>query len=372
MLKRLRLTNFGPFAHADLRLGALTVLVGPNNSGKTTLLRALQTFRLATEEGAQSLARPRIGSGGAWSLEADFTGDVTVTLVGPARGYLAKPQMRLGEIVFGEGEGATQALREHGFQSRDTGVFGLLRDRSPTLENPSPEIEAMRKAVSDMRSIRAVALDPGLSRLDSPVSDNWTDWMDRGATEGLPSALASLVADDPAAGAVILAEFTRVFPEFRTYSSSLVAVTGETRSHYRLSFWTRSGAQLSADEVSDGVILHLALLALVHAPRPPSMLLIEEPEAGIHPARLVDLCTILRAFAERTGCQVVLTTHMPYLLDAVQPEEAWFCRRGTDGNATVSCFADLEDLDRELRVRSLGEVWSALGEETLFSRITSP
>jgi len=123
------------------------------------------------------------------------------------------------------------------------------------------------------------------------------------------------------------------------------------------------------DEVSDGVILHLALLALVHGPQPPSMLLLEDPESGVHPARLVALCNTLRDWATRTGCQVVLTTHMPYLLDAVQPDEAWFCRRGADGIATVSCFADLADLDRQLRVRSLGEVWSALGEETLFSRM---
>lgn len=64
MLTGLSLKNVGPFAEANLALGPMSVIVGPNNSGKTTLLRALAC--LAHKQGEQpwsgtSIA-PRIGA----------------------------------------------------------------------------------------------------------------------------------------------------------------------------------------------------------------------------------------------------------------------------------------------------------------------
>ena len=54
-------------------------------------------------------------------------------------------------------------------------------------------------------------------------------------------------------------------------------------------------ATISAEVASEGVILFLAYLALVNADEPPSMLLIEEPENGVHPRQLERIADTSRA-----------------------------------------------------------------------------
>lgn len=72
------------------------------------------------------------------------------------------------------------------------------------------------------------------------------------------------------------------------------------------------GSVIPAAQLSDGVLLVLAYLAILHSPAPPRVLLIEEPENGIHPQRLRQVLDILRSLVEnQRHTQVLLTTHSP-------------------------------------------------------------
>ncbi len=66
-------------------------------------------------------------------------------------------------------------------------------------------------------------------------------------------------------------------------------------------------------EMSDGTVRMLCWAVVLHSPRPHSLLVIEEPELGIHPAWMPILADWIKRAAQKT--QVIVTTHSPDLLD---------------------------------------------------------
>lgn len=124
---------------------------------------------------------------------------------------------------------------------------------------------------------------------------------------------------------------------------------------------------LSAGSVSDGYLIILAYLALLHTPQPPPMLLIEEPENGIHPKRLAEIVKMLRSLTEREdGPQILLTTHSPYLIDCFKPEEVSLCTKEADGTVATRNLSESEVVRQESGVFTLGEIWSGEDAESLF------
>jgi predicted ATPase len=72
---------------------------------------------------------------------------------------------------------------------------------------------------------------------------------------------------------------------------------------------------LNAAELSDGTLRYLALLAALHSPRPPELLVLNEPETSLHPRVLVPLARQIAAAAKRT--QMIVVTHAGPLVDAI-------------------------------------------------------
>ena len=66
-------------------------------------------------------------------------------------------------------------------------------------------------------------------------------------------------------------------------------------------------------EMSDGTVRMLCWAVILHSPKPPTLLVIEEPELGIHPAWMPILADWIKRAAKRT--QLIVTTHSPDLLD---------------------------------------------------------
>jgi predicted ATPase len=123
---------------------------------------------------------------------------------------------------------------------------------------------------------------------------------------------------------------------------------------------------IPAAQVSDGVLLVLAYLTVLHLPEPPRLLLLEEPENGIHPKRLNDVLLILRdLIGEQSRTQVILTTHSPYVLDLFKPEEVTLCQKEADGSVSVHRLSESETVERLRDVFSLGEIWTSEGDAAL-------
>ncbi len=97
-----------------------------------------------------------------------------------------------------------------------------------------------------------------------------------------------------------------------------------------------------AQQMSDGTLKVFAYLLLLEDPSPPPFLCIEEPENGLYHKLLETLADEFRdhATGRRGGSQVFITTHQPYFVDALEPEEVWILEKGQDGFATVRRAGD--------------------------------
>nr|WP_294547497.1 AAA family ATPase [uncultured Rhodopila sp.] len=99
-----------------------------------------------------------------------------------------------------------------------------------------------------------------------------------------------------------------------------------------------------AQQMSDGTLKLFAYMLLLEDPEPPPLICIEEPENGLYPKLLEVLAKEFRAHA--TGAdnatQIIVTTHQPYFVDALSPEEVWILEKGADGFSTIRRASDSE------------------------------
>ena len=113
-------------------------------------------------------------------------------------------------------------------------------------------------------------------------------------------------------------------------------------------------------------MLVLAYLTIFHLPEPPRVLLIEEPENGVHPKRLEEVLKILRRLVEeQEHTQVLMTTHSPYVVDLFKPEEVTLCLRDDDGAVSVHRLSESETVRQQMKVFTLGEIWTSEGDAAL-------
>jgi predicted ATPase len=144
-------------------------------------------------------------------------------------------------------------------------------------------------------------------------------------------------------------------------------------SSRRLDLVLEDGFRLPADLASGGVRLMIFFIALTFHPDPPKLILLEEPEMGVHPRRLGEILSLLREITQGTHgghpAQIVLTTHSPYLLDHIDLDEdqVLVFRRNEDGSRSAEPV-DRERLSLFLDEFLLGEVWYNQGEEGLIRR----
>ena len=115
-----------------------------------------------------------------------------------------------------------------------------------------------------------------------------------------------------------------------------------------------------AQQMSDGTLKVFAYLLLLEDPSPPPFLCVEEPENGLY-HKLLE--TLVREFREHaTGrkgsSQIFVTTHQPYFVDALRPEEVWVLEKSSDGFSTIR-QASKDPLINNLVAEglSLGGLW---------------
>ena len=104
------------------------------------------------------------------------------------------------------------------------------------------------------------------------------------------------------------------------------------------------GDPFFAQQMSDGTLKVFAYLLLLEDPDPPPFICIEEPENGLYHKLLEVLAQEFRSHAtgKRNAPQIFVTTHQPYFVDALAPEEVWILEKGTDGYSTVRRVSEFE------------------------------
>jgi predicted ATPase len=93
---------------------------------------------------------------------------------------------------------------------------------------------------------------------------------------------------------------------------------------------------LKATELSDGTLRYLLWVAALLTPRPPGLLVLNEPETSLHPDLLPALARLIARAADRS--QVFVVSHAAGLIDALQrqPECHSICLDKTFGETTIA------------------------------------
>jgi predicted ATPase len=107
---------------------------------------------------------------------------------------------------------------------------------------------------------------------------------------------------------------------------------------------------------SDGTLKMLAYLTVLYDPDPPQLIGIEEPENQLHPRLLPELAGECRAASARS--QLMVTTHSPFLIDALKPEEVWVLYRDEEGYTKAKRTADMQGVKEFINNgATLGNLW---------------
>ncbi|MCP4699742.1 MAG: AAA family ATPase [Gammaproteobacteria bacterium] len=113
-------------------------------------------------------------------------------------------------------------------------------------------------------------------------------------------------------------------------------------------------------QMSDGTLKVFAYLILLEDPTPPPFICIEEPENGLYHKLLETLAAEFRTHAtgRKDAPQLFITTHQPYFVDALSPEETWILEKGPDGFSSVRRASDDETVNAMVREGlPLGGLW---------------
>lgn len=107
---------------------------------------------------------------------------------------------------------------------------------------------------------------------------------------------------------------------------------------------------------SDGTLKLLAYLTVLFDPNPPQLVGIEEPENHLHPRLLPQLAEECRSASANT--QLMVTTHSPFFVDSLKPEELWVLYRDEKGFTQAKRTADMQGIKQFIENGALlGSLW---------------
>jgi predicted ATPase len=362
--------SFGPEA-VTIPLTALNVLIGPNGSGKSNLVEALALLRAAPRD----LSLPiRQGGGvkdwlwhegvveaGAGCLEVVFTagqvafGAVRYRLVfwGPG-GSLSVLDERVenesleAQVYFGYENG--RAILDSQHERREIQLADLDPTQSILSQRRDPEAYPELTWLGDLlRRIlifRNWQFGPDSAVRRSCRADVRTDALSE-SFDNLPARLMVLMGR-PAVKRRLIELLRELAPGF---DDLVVVPEGGTLQLYL----TEGNRSVPAHRLSDGTLRYLCLLAILLDPDPAPLVVIEEPELGLHPDVLPTLRDLMVEASEKM--QLLVTTHSTQMVDAMTDyaDSVLVCEK--KGGPTVVTRLTQEEVDRWREHGSLGSLW---------------
>lgn len=146
-----------------------------------------------------------------------------------------------------------------------------------------------------------------------------------------------------------------IMPQFHDFILSPIPANKE----YIKLDWQMQGKdyRFGPHQISDGTLRFMALATLLLQPKEllPSVIVLDEPELGLHPAAIATLAGMMRVAAEES--QLIIATQSQRLVDEFMPEEIVITERDEPNNCTTFKRLDSEKLAEWLERYSLSELW---------------
>ncbi|GAA4422611.1 AAA family ATPase [Georgenia halophila] len=348
MLSTVAVRGYRSLRDVVIPLGALTVVTGSNGSGKSNLYRALRLLAATAREGAPAAlalegglssalwAGPEQGGGGEGTVrrrpvrvELGFTGEDTgyaVALGLPQRPdptdriamlFARDPEVKEESVWAGQLPRPASMLTERrGPHVRTRGdgwetLTASARPHESMLEagadpERAPELVRLREELRSWRLYDHLRTDPGAPARAPRPGSRTSALADDGAD--LAAALATIM--DMGRSAELQDAVEHAFP-----GSRLDVAAGDGLFEVLLH---QPGLlrPLRAAELSDGTLRYLMVTAALLTPRPPQLIVLNEPEQSMHVSLLPALARMTARAAR--GAQVMVVTHSTELSEELE------------------------------------------------------
>lgn len=154
-------------------------------------------------------------------------------------------------------------------------------------------------------------------------------------------------------------QLSKVVPSIRDVKIRL------NNGNFELLMDTIAATDIPTSFISDGTLFTLGLLtALNQVEGSHALLLVDDIDQGLHPLAQKELVGLLQGILENNpDLQIIATTHSPYLLACMQPQEVLCMHLGEDGLSRMAPLTDHPDFERWKDEMNPGEFWSLFGDE---------
>ncbi|MEM3566283.1 MAG: ATP-binding protein [Candidatus Bathyarchaeia archaeon] len=361
MFTGLCIQNFLSLKNVDIELGKVNVLIGPNASGKSNIARALQLIARHAREGVPALD----GYKSLKDLSFNFSPTIDIWIAlemlieRTNYGYtLQLTNVRYNEqvlkgneviISYGGGreaiiKGIKRYIHEAIVEGKES-YYGLTF-KSILTNLPLGTEREIHHLASSLRNISVHSFSPDRLRLMNSVSEQPSLDYHGG---NLARHLLYLYTERRKDFGRIEETLKGMIPEIEEVIPHIEGTNVE--------IWVKiKGVDepLKPHNISDGTLRLLAMIATLYGGS--SLVVLEEPENCIHPYLLETFMHLVRD----SPSQVLITTHSPYLLDYVKPEEVYVVwKEGLETKVKkLSTAKEMERVKRFLEEGgTLGEAW---------------
>ena len=369
-LKSFRLKNFKAIQDSGVvKFTPLTVLIGDNGSGKSSLVEGLRTYQKIVTDGLDAamgmwrgfeyIANMTLGNqdiAPSPSIEFELRGSIDSKAFGTTmrvgsdpitnKMLIEKECVYLGRRKLLERGRAARFEILNG-QRQPVAVRSDISVIAPWIvvaddsgEQSPSDFESISQLLDSVLNWQFLALDPRLMGEPLPARGSHRVRLRENA-RNIAEYLLDIRRRDGDAFDGIIEAMQFVLPYMRDLKPQLTSEL--ERSVY---------LQMQEDDfnvpgwlLSTGTLRILALLALFRHPEPPPLIVIEELENGLDPRCIHAIVEELRNVVDSARTQVIITTHSPYLLDLLPLEFIVFVER-VDGVPTFTRPADDERLRR--------------------------
>ena len=362
ILTKLTLEGFRSIKSASLELRPLNVLIGANGAGKSNLIDFLRMLNYALSRGFQETYLKDRGPASAIlhfgpkvtpvvRAELEFRTDAGTNFY---RCALADSQgdrltFNREEVQFhrvGEPQPGP-AIPVIPRPSDESGLAEIWAENDPTVHFVKSLMSRCRVYQFHDTSITSFLRDY------SPVDRGRYLYADGG---NLPALLLALRTEGVESYERIVRTLRLMLPWFDEFILEPEGPPQRQRVLLRWRMVGRSDYEFGPGQISDGSLRLMALVTLLLLPpdQLPNLLVIDEPELGLHPAAEVVLAGILKSVARDT--QVIVATQSASLLDHFEPEDVVVVEN--ENGASTFTRQNPEQLRSWLKRYTMGEIWN--------------
>ena len=345
-LESIEIEGFLSIRSASVSLGALNVLIGANGAGKSNFITAFELLGRLVDEDLR-LFVGRYGGASALRNATSNSDRITFDLRDDTYGYRAVLVPDAQDQLIFENEAA---LFRHDptveFQAATIGVGSSETSLSAAVNRQYSPATYARDLLSACRvyHFNDTSQDAAV-KLFGPTADNI---LLRGDAGNLAAVLLDLQDNDRIVFRRITRAVQQVAPFFRDFV--LIPENDAIRLRWRQA---DSDVVFSANQLSDGTLRFICLATLLLQPRRPSLIVLDEPELGLHPYAIIQLAGLIRQASVRS--QIILATQSVTLMNQFDLTDLIVVQR--ENGASTFNRPDADRLGAWLSEYSLGELW---------------